>query len=186
MQSTETLLAGDIVTGRVTDVQTLTKFQTGASKAFSLIFDGEPVQLSRQTTKTTLFVEPVNAYAAQGSPGSCRALLFFGDMNGQVARNNIIQARVKQGRGGSLVIRELNNLTTSTSVRPAAQLHPALVVLVAIAAALCAFWLIGAIVHLLTSGFLVNGLASLLWSVITALAPIIALLFIFRLLLGIR
>jgi hypothetical protein len=183
MPTANAFVEGNIVTGRVVDVQTSTKFQTGLSKLVSLLIDGEPLQLSRQTTKSTLFVEPVDAYGNANQPGSQRALLFLGDIGGQVARSNLIQARVKRGRGGSLYVTELHNLTTSSAVTPSAQMSPLALIAMTVLVLVCLAALVGAVVGAFLDGSVLRGITSIIGALVGALAPIVALLFIYKLLL---
>lgn len=113
------LVQGDIVTGRVVEVAAQQSIQTRSGKWIALMTSGTPYEFGTQTHKTTLFVEPINAFGNDVAAEQ-RALVVFGDISGSVAKGHIVQAKVKE-RNGMLVVQQLNNLTTHSSIQPAAQ-----------------------------------------------------------------
>ena len=113
------LMQGDIVTGRVAEVAAQQPIQTRSGKWIALIASDTPYEFGTQTHKTTLFVKPISSFENDVAAEQ-RALIMFGDINGSVAKGHIVQAKVKE-QNGVLVVQQLNNLTTHSSIQLAVQ-----------------------------------------------------------------
>lgn len=163
---------GNVITGRVVEVQNQSVFQTPAGKAVGFLFGGQPYQFSRQALKSTIFVEPVDAFEDSNGVGRQRALVFHGDINGAIAKGNLVQATVMQ-RGGALYVKQLNNLTTSSRISATPQVGGPLAALL-IASAIC---LTLALVFILARAVADGSLgAAITGAILAALAPVIGVL----------
>lgn len=163
------LVQGDIVSGRVVEVVAQQSIQNSTGKWVALVADGQPYEFGTQTHKTTLFVEPIAAFDGDLATQQ-RALVVFGDISGSVAKGNIVQAKVKE-RNGALVVQQLNNLTTRSSIQPAAQAGGA-TILVVVAVLLLALLFIGwQAFNFVASGGLASALLELVNGLLEAFGP---------------
>ena len=165
------LVSGDVVTGRVVEVQNQSVFQTPSGKAVAFIFDRQPYQFGRQVLKSTIFVEPVDAYEDSNGVGNQRALIFNGDINGAIAKGHLVQATVRQ-RGGALYVRQLNNLTTSSRISATTQMGSGMALILCLLAIALSIFLLFLLVRALMDGSLLGALGALLWPIVSALLPI--------------
>ena len=82
------LVQGDIVSGRVVEVVAQQSIQNASGKWVALVADGKPYEFGTQTHKTTLFVEPINAFG-NDLAAQQRALVVFGDISGSVSAERV-------------------------------------------------------------------------------------------------
>lgn len=166
----EPLVDGNMITGRVVDVQQQSVFKTTAGKAMALIFDGQPWQFGSQVLTTTIFVEGINAYSDSSGFNQQRGLVFHGNINAAVRPGHIIQAKVRQ-KGGQLYVSRLSNLTTNSCVTPTSQIGGWPIVLAVLAVASVPVLLLLALAAAFADGSLVGGFTSLLSGLLEALGP---------------
>ena len=165
------LINNNVVTGRVTNVQTQSTFQSALGKFFSLVFDGAPWQLGQQAHQTTIFVEPLSSFAGEGQAVQ-RSIIFLGDIRGAVCEGNIVQARVRKKRG-MLIVSQMNNLTTNSPVVAATQFSQTGLLVLLFALLVIAITFITAVANCVLNGSLAHGFMNLLAGVIEGLSPLI-------------
>lgn len=163
------LVHGDIVSGRVVEVVAQQSIQNASGKWVALVADGKPYEFGTQTHKTTLFVEPITSFSNDVAAQQ-RALVVFGDISGSVAKGHIVQAKVKE-RNGTLVVQELNNLTTHSSIQPAAQASGATILIVGAVLLLALLFIGWQVFDFVASGALVSALVGLIRSLFDAFGP---------------
>ncbi len=146
------LVQGDIVSGRVVEVVAQQSIQNASGKWVALVADGKPYEFG-------------NDLAAQQ-----RALVVFGDISGSVAKGHIVQAKVKE-RGGALVVQQLNNLTTHSSIQPAAQANGTTILVVGAVLLLALAFIAWQAFGFVASGGLVSALVGLIRSLFDAFGP---------------
>ena len=164
------LMKGDIVTGRVAEVAAQQPIQTRSGKWIALITSDTPYEFSTQTHKTTLFVKPISSFENDVAAEQ-RALVMFGDINGSVAKGHIVQAKVEE-RNGMLVVQQLNNLTTHSSIQPAVQTDSKTVLITLLVGLAMFAFIAWTAFDFVTSGrfmAMVTGLAGNLLDALTAL-----------------
>lgn len=162
------LVAGDVITGRIVEVQQQTVFQTGAGRALGLLFENRPLQFAHQDQRTTLIVEPVAVYG-NNADAPQRAISIFGDVSG-LSKGHVIQAKVKE-RNGMLVATQLNNLTTNSTISPSPQVGAGAVKAFTLVAAVVLFVIAATIVCGIADGSLFKGVLNVLSGLIGGLAP---------------
>ena len=163
------LVQGDIVSGRVVEVVAQQSIQNASGKWVALVADGKPYEFGTQTHKTTLFVEPINAFG-NDLAAQQRALVVFGDISSSVAKGHIVQAKVKE-RGGALVVQQLNNLTTHSSIQPAAQANGTTILVVGAVLLLALAFIAWQAFGFVASGGLASALVGLIRSLFDAFGP---------------
>ncbi len=160
------VLGGSVVRGRVADVQQTATFPTPFGKA-ARAWAGGGYMFGHQWLKTALFVQPVDDDSGRVE----RCLLFYGDLAGAVRPGNLVEARVRS-RGGRLVVRQLNNVTTQSVVREEDSMGCGLVVFLVVGALFLGALLMAG----LESGVLVAFLADVALQVCAAALQVIGVL----------
>lgn len=164
---------GDIITGRVVDVTQSSTLPSRAGK-LSAFFAGSPYQIGQhQWYDTTVFVEPVDALDGEVE----RALIIHGNVTG-LRPGHIVEAQVSV-RGGSLVVRRMVNLTTSSAVRAEGEVVGPMGGCLMMLFALIVVYALGcALVAAAESGALAAGAAAVVGSLLGALANVLGALFV--------
>lgn len=160
------VLGGSIVRGRVVDVQQTTTFPTPFGKAVRA-WAGGGYMFGHQWLKTALYVQPADDDSGQVE----RCLLFYGDLAGAVRAGNLVEARVRS-KGGRLVVRQLNNVTTQSAVREEDSMGCWLAVVLAVMALLFGALILAG----LQSGVLVALLAEVALQICAAALQVIGVL----------
>ena len=162
----ESLLGGAIVRGRVVDVRDTATFPTPFGKA-SWLVGGRGYMFGHQFLKTALFVAPVDDESGETE----RCLLFYGDIAGQVRAGHLVEARVSRVRG-QLRVRQLNDLTTSATIRAEDSMG-----CISVAVLMIVAFVIGAfLMSTIASGTLVEVLAMVAVQIATAALNVISVL----------
>ncbi|HIW75919.1 hypothetical protein [Gordonibacter sp.] len=168
----EPLISGNVVTGRVVDVQQQSVFQTTAGKVIALVLDGQPWQFGHQVLKTTVFVEPARTYANSFDANGQRGIVFYGDINAAVRPGHLIQSTVRR-RGGQLYVKKLNNLTTNSRVSARFQIGGWMTALVALVTIGILLLFITAVLKAIVDGSLASAIVGLFLTLFEMLGPVV-------------
>lgn len=178
-QTRRPFIEGNVVYGRVVDVQQSTSLPSRGGKWAALLAGGSWQIGQHQWCESTIFVEPLTA-----SGGTVeRALRMSGAVTG-VRPGHVVEAQVRV-RAGELYVVRMVDMTTQSAVRTASEeVTPSMGCLLVALAALVVVGLSVVLVAAAQSGALTAGIAAVvsaiamallqvLGAVLTAVAPLI-------------
>jgi hypothetical protein len=178
----ERRMGGRIVyRGIVDSITPTSRFMPRALKWANAVFGGQPYQFGNPVHETILRIEEISSSRL---PDRLRSLVYYGELGELDIGDDVNITAIR--KSNRLVIKNIVINDIETTVKPHGQVSAAAVRIFTILSILCVVLLVSSIVSFFTSGglwvllgALVGGTLNLAGKLLTVLAPIIGLLFVY-------